>query len=85
MSIRYIFNKNKINKVKLNSIGVKEEYQGIVTLQLLKETSKYLDKYDTIETNFVWENNKKSMLINKRLLKNVERTFKVVEYIYDND
>ena len=85
IAVRYIFNKNKINKVKLNSIGVKEEYQGIVTLQLLKETSKYLDKYDTIETNFVWENNRKSMLINKRLLKNVERTFKVVEYIYDND
>ena len=54
-------------------------------MQLLKETSKYLDKYETIETNFVWENNRKSMLINKRLLKNVERTFKVVEYIYDND
>ena len=85
IAVRYIFNKHKIKKVKLNAIGVKENYQGNVTLMLLKETSKYIEKYQTIETNFVWENNKKSMLINKRLLKNVERRFKVVEYIYDRD
>lgn len=83
IAIRYIFGKHKIKSLKLNSIGVKDGYYGNVTMLLLKEASKYMDKYQTIETNFVWENNRKSMAINKHLLKNIEREFKVVEYNYD--
>ena len=83
IAIRYTLFKNKINRIKLNAIGVLEEYQGNLTLRLLKTASEYMKGEHIIETNFVWNNNKKSMLINKRLLKNVERTFKVIEYEYD--
>ncbi len=83
IAIRYTFGKRKIKALKLNSIGVKEGYYGNVTLQLLTEASRYMQNYETIETNFVWENNRKSMAINKHLLKSVEREFKVVEYRYD--
>ena len=78
IAIRYTLFKNKIKKVKLNSIGVKEGYQ-FVTIALLRELGKLVQSYDKIETNFVWCNNKKSMAINKRLLKNVERNFVVYE------
>ena len=83
IAIRYTFTKNKISKVKLNSIGVKDEYQGNVTMMLLCEAAKYMKKYSDIETNFVWENNRRSMKINKHLIQNIERSFKVVEYRYD--
>jgi len=79
IAIRYTLFKKKIKKVKLNSIGVKKEYQGFVTIKLLREVGKLVKNYDTIETNFVWCNNKKSMAINKRLLKHVERRFVVYE------
>ena len=83
IAVRYTFNKKKINKVKLNSIGVKDEYQGNVTMMLLCEAAKYMKNYSDIETNFVWENNRRSMKINKHLIQNIERSFKVVEYRYD--
>ena len=83
IAIRYILFKNKISKVKLNSIGVIEQYEGIATISLLKEVSKYIKKYKTLETNFVWCNNKKSMKINKHILKNIERNFVVYEVDYD--
>ncbi|MBQ9796600.1 MAG: hypothetical protein IJW50_02650 [Clostridia bacterium] len=79
IAVRYLLRKNKIKKVKLNAIGVKKEYQGIATLQLLNEVGKYVGKYDVIETNFVWCNNKKSMALNDALLQNVERRFAVYE------
>ena len=79
IAIRYTLFKNEIKKVKLNSIGVKEGYQGVATIKLLREMGKLVGKYDIVETNFVWCNNKKSMAINKRLLKNIERRFVVYE------
>ena len=79
IGLKYIFNKNKIKRVKLNSIGVLEQYEGIVTMNLLNEASKYMKQYDILETNFVWKNNKKSMRINTHLLKNIERNFLVME------
>ena len=83
IAIRYIFNKNKIKRVKLNSIGVIEEYEGITTMLLLKEVSKYITNYSIIETNFVWQNNKKSSRICRHLIKNIERSFMVFEYECD--
>ena len=78
IATRYTLFKNKITKVKLNSIGVKEGYQ-FATIALLREMGKLVKAYDKLETNFVWCNNKKSMAINKHLLKNVERNFVVYE------
>ena len=79
IAVRYTLSKNKIKKVKLNAIGVKDEFQGIVTMNLLSAVSKYTENYEKIETNFVWCNNKKSMAINKLLIKNIERRFVVYE------
>lgn len=81
IGFKYIFNKNKIKRVKLNAIGVLEKYEGLVTMNLLNEASKYMKQYDVLETNFVWKNNVKSMKINSHLLKNVERNFLVMEEI----
>lgn len=79
--LRYILFKNRIKKVKLNSIGIKEKYQGVVTINLLKEVGKMVQKYEQIETNFVWKNNNKSMAINKKLLQNIERRFAIYEVL----
>ena len=79
IAVRYTLFKNKIKKAKLNAIGVKEEFQGIVTMNLLSAVSKYAQNYEKIETNFVWCNNKKSMAINKLIMKNIERKFAVYE------
>ena len=79
IAFRYITRKKRIKKVKLNSIGVVEEYQGIATISLLKEVSKYITNYDILETNFVWCNNHKSMNLNKHILKKIERKFVVYE------
>ena len=79
IAIKYMLNQNKIKRVKLNAIGVLEKYEGLVTMHLLKEASKYMSNFEIIETNFVWKNNVKSMRINSHLLKNIERTFVVFE------
>ena len=79
IAIRYTLFKNRIKKVKLNAIGVKKEFRGVVTMNLLSAVSKYAGGYEKIETNFVWCNNTKSMAINKMLIKNIERKFVVYE------
>lgn len=80
IALRYTLFKNKIQTIKINSIGVKEKYQGRVTIQLLNEMMKYLTPYAYAETNFVWENNRKSMAINKHVGERIERNFAVYEY-----
>lgn len=79
IALRYLLFKNKIKRVKLNSIGIKEKYRGAVTVELLRAVGKLVGNYETLETNFVWGNNKKSIAINRHLLKNVERKFAVYE------
>ena len=79
IAVRYLLFKNRIKRVKLNAAGVKKEYQGITTMKLLSAVSEYVEKYETVETNFVWCNNRKSMALNKATLKNVERRFAVYE------
>ena len=79
IALRYLLFKNKFKRVKLNSIGIKEKYRGAVTVELLRAVGKLVGNYETLETNFVWGNNKKSIAINRHLLKNVERKFAVYE------
>lgn len=79
IAIRYMLFKNKIKKAKLNAVGVKKEYQGITTMNLLYEFAKLAGHYEKVETNFVWCNNKKSMAVNKAFMKNTERRFVVYE------
>ena len=80
IALRYTLFKKKIQTIKVNSIGVKEKYQGRVTIQLLNEMMKHINSYTYAETNFVWENNRKSMAINKHIGEHVERSFAVYEY-----
>ena len=79
IAVRYLLLKNKIKRIKLNAMGVKKEYQGVTTVNLLYEVGKYVGGYETVETNFVWCNNKKSMSVNRALLQNEERRFAVYE------
>lgn len=79
IAIRYTLFKKRIKKVKLNAAGVKEEYRGFAIMNLLTEFGKLAGSYETVETNFVWCNNKKSMAMNTLLIKNIERKFAVYE------
>ena len=79
IAIMYILNKNKIKKMKINAIGVLDKYQGIGTISLLNEVSRYVEKYETVETNFVWCNNLKSMKLNNHLIGKIERRFAIYE------
>ncbi len=74
-----IFNKRKIDTVKLNAIGVLKDYKGRGTLALLRALEERTRSYEYIETNFVWDNNVESTLINKRLLGQSCRKFSVYE------
>lgn len=74
-----IFNKKKIDTVKLNAIGVLKGYTGRGTIALLRALEERTRSYDYIETNFVWDNNVESTLINRRLLGKACRKFSVYE------
>lgn len=80
IAIRYILFKKNIQTIKVNSMGVKKKYQGRATIRLLNEMMKYIQRYTYAETNFVWENNQKSMAINKHIGEHIERKFAVYEY-----
>ncbi len=72
--------KRKIDTVKLNSIGVEQAHFGRGTAALLKAMDVLLgEKYRYIETNFVWDNNDKSRLLNRRLIGGECRRFAVWE------
>ena len=74
-----IFNSRKIDTVKLNAIGVLKDYRGKGTIALLRALDEHTKKYKFIETNFVWDNNIESTLINRRLLGEKCRKFSVYE------
>ena len=80
IALRYILLKKRIQTVKINSIGVKKKYQGRATIQLLNAMKGYVSDYTYAETNFVWENNRKSMAINTHVGEHIERSFAVYEY-----
>ena len=79
IAVRYLLLKDRIKRAKLNAMGVKREYRGVATARLLYEASRYLRSYEVIETNFVWQNNKSSMALNRYVMKNEERHFAVYE------
>lgn len=78
-ALKCIFNKRKIDTVKLNAIGVVKDYRGKGTIALLRALDEQTKKYKFIETNFVWDNNIESTLVNKRLLGEKCRQFSVYE------
>lgn len=80
IACRYSLFKKKITTFKINSIGVKPEYRGFLTCNLLYEMSKYVRDYIYAETNFVWRSNFDSMSLNEYAIKKIERNFAVYEY-----
>ena len=78
-ALRCIFNKKKIDTVKLNAIGVLKGYRGKGTIALLRALEERTRAYEYIETNFVWDNNVESTLVNRRLLGGECRKFCVFE------
>ncbi len=77
---QYFLNKRKIDTVKLNSIGVEDAHRGKGTFALIKAMDEEIaDKYKYIETNFVWDNNTKSTLLNRRCIGGACRKFAVYE------
>ena len=74
-----VLNKRKIDTVKLNAIGVMKGYRGKGTIALLRALDERTKNYKFIETNFVWDNNVESTLINKRLHGGKCRSFSIFE------
>jgi len=66
IGIDYYLNKNKIKTLKVNAIGVIPKYQKTGTaMGLINEVYKYSRKQFLYgETNFVWDNNTRSRLLN---------------------
>lgn len=80
LAFGYATRRAHIDTVKLNAIGVLDEHRGRGTLALLRAMDDRIgDRYTYIETNFVWDNNRKSTLLNRRLLGEVCRKFEVYE------
>lgn len=74
------FGGKKIDTVKLNSIGVERRHRGRGTLALLRAMQDETgDRYKYIETNFVWDCNMESSLLNRRLIGGECRKFAVYE------
>ena len=79
-ALSYLFNRNKIRTVKFNAFGVKREHRGKGTLALIRGMNERLcDGYDFIETNFVWDSNRASSLVTRKLIGDECRKFKVYE------
>lgn len=79
-ALSYALHRNKVDTVKLNSIGVDDKHRGRGTFALLRALDECIgDRYKFIETNFVWDCNEKSTVINRNILGNVCRTFAVYE------
>ena len=79
-ALGYALHRSKVDTVKLNSIGVEDSCRGKGTLALLRAFSECIgDRYKYIETNFVWDCNTKSSLLNKKMTGEVCRTFAVYE------
>lgn len=79
-ALGYALHRARVDTVKLNSIGVEREHHGLGTLALLRAFDECIgDRFKYVETNFVWDDNTKSALLNRKLLGEVCRTFAVYE------
>lgn len=83
IAIRYYTRRARINTVKVNAIGVIPQYQRTgAIIGLFMEGLQYAkNKYAYGETNFVWDNNTKSRMLNLGLCNHEDR--KYATYIID--
>ena len=77
----YLLRSKKIENAKLNAMGT---LSPRVTSELLNELSRVMgDRYKTLETNFVWDNNLPSTHVNRRFFGEPHRKYEV--YFYEVD
>ncbi len=79
--IRCLLGKNRIRTAKLNAVGIDPRYQGSsVAAGLLSELVKSCaGRYESVETNFVWDSNRKSRLLNTHFPHREARHYKTFE------
>lgn len=67
--IKYNLNKSKVKEMKVNAFGILPEYSGSgAIIGLFNEVYKIVkNRYIGGESSFVWDDNKKSTLINRRV------------------
>lgn len=85
MGLRYLIFAGRITTMKINAIGVLPAYQQTsATAGLIAETYRYAHaRYRRGETNFVWDNNQPSTLLNRRIMHLEYRHYCVFEIAMD--
>jgi hypothetical protein len=79
--VRCLLGKHRIRNAKLNAVGVDRRYQGSsAVVGLLGELVRScVGRFESVETNFVWDSNHKSRLLNKRFPHEEARHYKTFE------
>jgi hypothetical protein len=79
--VRCLLGKNRIRSAKLNAVGVDRRYHGSsAVIGLLGELVRSCaGRYESVETNFVWDSNHKSRLLNKHFPHEEARHYKTFE------
>lgn len=83
---RCLLGKSRIRGAKLNAVGVDRRYQGSsVVAGLLGELVRScVGRYESVETNFVWDSNHKSRLLNRHFPHREARHYKTFELEVDS-
>lgn len=79
--LRCLVGKNQIRTAKLNAVGIDPHYHGTsATMRLVHElVQSCRGRYESVETNFVWDSNVKSRLLNTRFPHREARHFQTFE------
>ena len=79
--IRCLLGRSRIRTAKLNAVGIDHRFQGSsAAAGLLREfVASCAGRYDSVETNFVWDNNRRSRLINTHFPHREARHYRVFE------
>jgi hypothetical protein len=79
--LRCLLGGDRIRNAKLNAVGVEPRYQGsAAVIGLLGEMVRSCAaRYDSVETNFVWDSNRKSTLLNAHFPHREARHYKTFE------
>ena len=83
--IRCLVGKHRIRNAKLNAVGVDPRYQGSsAVVGLLGELVRSCaGRYESVETNFVWDSNRQSSLLNRRFPHEEARHYRTFELEVD--
>ena len=85
MGVRCLLGRNRIRTAKLNAVGVDPRYQGSsAVVGLLGELVRSCaGRYESVETNFVWDSNRRSSLLNRHFPHTEARHYRTFELDVD--